>query len=42
LDEDPNTEPKIRRQIMENNITIVGLDTHKNSIDIVTAETGGT
>jgi len=27
---------------MENNITIVGLDTHKNSIDIVTAETGGT
>jgi len=26
---------------MRNNITIVGLDTHKNSIDIVTAETGG-
>jgi transposase len=37
----PNTEPKIRRQIMKNNITIVGLDTHKNSIDIVTAEAGG-
>ena len=27
---------------MSSNITIVGLDTHKNSIDIVTAETGGT
>lgn len=26
---------------MNNDITIVGLDTHKNSIDIVTAETGG-
>lgn len=26
---------------MENNITIVGLDTHKSSIDIVTAQTGG-
>ena len=25
---------------MQNNITIVGLDVHKNSIDIVTAETG--
>jgi len=27
---------------MGNNIIIVGMDTHKNSIDIVTAETGGT
>ena len=26
---------------MGNNITIVGLDAHKNSIDIATAETGG-
>ena len=26
---------------MEHNITIVGLDAHKNSIEIVTAETAG-
>ena len=37
----PNTEPKIRRQVTEHNITIVGLDAHKNSIEIVTAETAG-
>lgn len=26
---------------MEHNITIVGLDAHKNSIEIITAETAG-
>ena len=26
---------------MENNITIIGLDAHKNSMEIVTAETAG-
>jgi transposase len=37
----PNTEPKIRRQAMKESITFVGLDVHKNSIEIVIAETEG-
>src|SRR5512136_1833358 len=38
---EPSTEPKIRRQVMKDCNTIVGLDVHKNSIEIVTADTDG-
>jgi transposase len=34
----PSTEPRIRRQVMKDSITVVGLDVHKNSIEIVTAD----
>jgi transposase len=37
----PSTEPKIRRQAMEDSSTVVGLDVHKNSIQVVTAEAAG-
>jgi transposase len=37
----PSTEPKIRRQVMKDSITVVGLDVHKNSIEIVTADADG-
>jgi transposase len=37
----PSTEPKIRRQAMKDSITVVGMDVHKNSIQIVTADTDG-
>jgi transposase len=37
----PSTEPKIRRQVMKDCNTIVGLDVHKSSIQIVTADTDG-
>jgi len=37
----PSTEPKIRRQVMKDSSTVVGLDVHKNSIEIVTADTDG-
>jgi hypothetical protein len=33
---------KIRRQVMKDSITVVGMDVHKNSISIALAETGGT
>ena len=38
---EPSTEPKIRRQVMKDSNTVVGLDVHKNSIQIVTADTDG-
>ena len=34
-----NTEPKIRRQVIIKSITIIVLDVHKNSIDIMIAKT---
>jgi transposase len=37
----PSTEPKIRRQVMKDSITVVGLDVHRNSIQMVTADTEG-
>ena len=37
----PSTEPKIRRQVIKDSITVVGLDVHKNSIEIVTADADG-
>jgi transposase len=37
----PSTEPKTRRQVMNNSNTVVGLDVHKNSISIAVAEIGG-
>jgi transposase len=37
----PSTEPRIRRQAMKDSNTVVGLDVHKNSISIAVAETGG-
>jgi len=41
VNEEPSTEPEIRRQVMRDSITVVGLDVHKNSIEIVTADTDG-
>ena len=41
VNEEPSTEPKIRRQVMKDSITVVGLDVHKNSIEIVTADADG-
>ncbi len=38
-DNQPNTEPQIRRQAVKDSITVVGLDVHKNSITIAVAET---
>ena len=35
----PSTEPKIRRQVMKDCSIVVGLDVHKNSIEIATADT---
>jgi transposase len=40
FDKNPNTEPKPRRQVMEKSIMYVGLDVHKNSIEIAFAEAG--
>jgi transposase len=40
IENQPNTEPKPRRQVMKNNSIFVGMDVHKNSIDIAIAETG--
>jgi transposase len=40
-DNQPNTEPQIRRQVVKDSITVVGMDVHKNSISIAVAETGG-
>ena len=42
LGSDPDTEPKTRRQVMKYFITVVGMDVHKDSIEIVIAETTGT
>jgi hypothetical protein len=36
----PNTEPKPRRQAMKDNSIFIGMDVHKNSIDIATAQKG--
>jgi hypothetical protein len=36
----PNTEPKPRRQVMKEHSTFIGMDVHKNSIDIAIAEEG--
>jgi transposase len=36
----PNTEPKPRRQVMTNHSTFIGMDVHKNSIDIAIAQSG--
>ena len=36
-----STEPKIRRQAVKEFNTVVGMDVHKNSIQIVTAEAEG-
>jgi len=36
----PNTEPKARRQAMKEHSMFVGMDVHKNSIDIAIAEKG--
>jgi transposase len=36
----PNTEPKPRRQAMKDNSTFIGMDVHKNSIDIAIAQKG--
>jgi transposase len=41
VNEYPSTEPKIRRQAMKDSSTVVGLDVHKNSIEIVTADCDG-
>ena len=36
----PNTEPKPRRQAMKSNSTFIGMDVHKNSINIAIAQQG--
>jgi hypothetical protein len=36
----PNTEPKPRRQVMKEHSTFIGMDVHKNSIDIAIADQG--
>jgi transposase len=36
----PNTEPKPRRQVVKHDIIFIGMDVHKNSIDIVIAQDG--
>jgi transposase len=36
----PNTEPKPRRQVMKDDSTFIGMDVHKNSIDIAIANDG--
>jgi hypothetical protein len=38
FDKNPNTEPKPRRQVMKDNSTFIGMDVHKNSIDIAIAQ----
>jgi transposase len=40
LEENPNTEPKPRRQVMKKSSMFIGLDVHKDSIEIAFAEAG--
>ena len=38
--ENPNTEPKSRRQVMKKSSMFIGLDVHKDSIEIAIADAG--